>query len=96
MNSLMKQASTSSDKRLLFRRLDLNSLLIKVYSDGSFNDHPDESSQVGYVVFLTDKRNKSKLIDYSSITSRRVAISVLGAENFGLADACDAPITVQN
>lgn len=48
------------------------------------------------MMFLADKTGTENLIDYSSITSRRVVRPVLGEESFGLADACDAAIILHH
>ena len=96
INTLIKHVTKSAEKVLHFKPLDLDSIRIIVYSDGSFNGNPDGSSQVGYLIFLADKNNNTNLIDYASIKSQRVVRSVLGAETLGLADACDAAIMIQH
>lgn len=45
---------------------------------------------------MADKNSNTNFIYYASIKSRKVLISVLVAERFGLADACDAEIIVQH
>lgn len=65
---------------------------ILAYSDQSFRGNDDGSYQVGFMIFLTDKYNTTSLFDYSSIKSRRLVQSVLGAETFGIKVECDASI----
>lgn len=49
------------------------------YSDGSLQTNQDGLSQVGYIIFISDKDNNANLIDYASNKSRRELRSVLGA-----------------
>lgn len=48
------------------------------------------------MIYITDKNNTAPLIYYSSIKSRRIVRSVLGAEKFGMADACDSSIILKH
>ena len=49
-----------------FPSLDLNSVRVKAYADGSFNSLPDGGSQGGQIVFICDKWNNSSPISWSS------------------------------
>lgn len=48
------------------------------------------------MIFLTDKYNNSNIIDYGSLKSRRLFLSVLGAETFALVYACNAATLLQH
>jgi hypothetical protein len=74
---------------LKFRKVDLESLKIKVYADLSFANNEDLTSQLGYIIMLTDKTGKCNILYYSSHKSRRVTGSVLGGEAYAFADAFD-------
>lgn len=67
-----------------------------VYSDGSFATNKEGRCQVGYLIFMADKKNTANFIYYASNKSRRVVRSVLGAETFRLSDACDSAIIIQH
>lgn len=60
--------------------MGLESIRIKVLSDGSFSGNDDGSSQDGYMIFFTDSYNTANHMEYDSITYSRVLISVVGAE----------------
>lgn len=45
---------------------------------------------------MEDKANKANLTEYGRKKARRVVRPVLGAEAFGLADACDYAIVIQH
>lgn len=51
---------------------------------------------VRFIIFLTDKQNNASFIYHSNTKSRRVVISVQGAGNVELSDACDSPIVIQH
>lgn len=96
INDTIKQVTKYPNKGLKYKRIDLDSLQLTVFSDGTFSEYEDESSKAGYIIFLTDKNNNANPIDYVRIKSRRVVRSVLGAETFALADACDNAILIQH
>ena len=88
-NSLIKHIHKNPELGLQYNKMDIETMEILVYSDGSFSGNNDGSSQVGFMNFLIDKNNTASLIEYSSSKSKRIVRSVLGAETFGMADACD-------
>lgn len=96
INSLIKHLKKYPDLGLKYRKINMDTTEILVFSDGSFSGNNDRSSQVGYIIMLADNENNGNIIDYSSTKSRRVVRSVLGAETFGMADACDAAIVIQH
>lgn len=62
-----------------------------VFSDGIHAKNSDQSSQLGYMIFLTDGNNWH-LLQYTSYKSRRVVRSPLAAETHALAEAADMAI----
>lgn len=61
-----------------------------------FSRNDEHSSQVGYTLFLTGKYDNANLMDFASITSKRVIRSLLGAKTFLLADLCDTAVIIQH
>ena len=80
---------------LRFPKLDKDSLSISVYSDASFCNNQDGSSQLGYIILLKDKENKCQPLYWSSHKSRRSSRSVLGSEVMAFADAFDMAFTIK-
>ncbi len=68
-------------------KLDPKSLHIRAYTDASFSNNPDHSSQLVYIVLLADKHNNACVLHYASCRSHKVARSVLGAETYAFAEA---------
>ena len=70
-------------------KLDPESLHVRAYTDALFPTNTDHLSQLGYIVLLSDKHDNACILHYASYKSRRVAISVLGAETYAFANAFD-------
>jgi hypothetical protein len=89
LNKVVIHVKKDPSNALKYRKLDLESLKIKVYADSSFANNEDLTSQLGYIIMLTDKTGKCNILHYSSHKSRRVTRSVLGGEVYAFADAFD-------
>jgi hypothetical protein len=53
LNKIAKHVKSDS-LPLLFPRINLETLKLVVYTDSSFCNNDDLSSQLGYIIFLTD------------------------------------------
>jgi Reverse transcriptase (RNA-dependent DNA polymerase) len=89
LNRALSHVNKVPDLAVRFHRLDLETLSLRVYSDASYENNADGSSQLGYIIFLTDATGRCQPIFWSSHKSRRVTRSVLGSETMALADAFD-------
>jgi hypothetical protein len=77
------------DIPLQLPKLDPDSLHLTVYSDASFSNNHDLSSQLGNIVFLSDKTGACSPLHYSSHKSKRDTRSVLGGEVMAFVEAFD-------
>ena len=68
---------------------------ITAYSDASFANNNDLSSQLGYILFLSDSSGRCNVLSYRSYKSRRVTRSILGGEVLAFADAFDASFALR-
>ena len=64
------------------------------YTDASFANHPDGSSQVGLIIFLASSDGNRCPIYWQSKKARRVVKSTLAAETMALLDGAEASIYV--
>ena len=64
---------------------------ILVYADSSYRNLPNNNSQGGYVILLTDGERVCPII-WRSVKIKRVVRSTLSAETLAMADACDVAI----
>jgi hypothetical protein len=82
-------------KGINFVQLDEMSLRLIVYTDSSFANNRDHSSQIGYIVVLSDKDGNANLIQWQSVKCRRVTRSVLAAELYALSLGFDVSATIR-
>ena len=75
--------------------MQLSSLEIVAYSDASFGNVKNGGSQGGYVVFITDAKNKACPLCWSSKRLKRVVRSTLAAEALALLEALDSAIFIR-
>lgn len=71
------------------QKLCLDTLRIVGYSDGSFSNNTDLSSQLGYLILLMDHTGRAVPIYYKSYKSRRITRSPMAAEVIAFSDMFD-------
>ena len=96
LSSVVSNILTTTDQALKFSKLDHSRLRLQVYSDASYGNNLDGSSQLGYIIFLADDKDKCQLLFWSSHKSKRVSRSVLGCETMAFADAFDMAFAMKN
>lgn len=89
INKIVFQVHEYPNRGILQQRLDVATLQIRIYTDGSFGDNDDQTTQLGYLILLCDKYNKCNIIQFTSHKSYRVVRSVLGSETIAFADGLD-------
>lgn len=81
---------------LLYLPLDLPSTYIAGYSDASFPNNPDISSQIGFIVLLKDKYDHASIVHYGSWKSQRVTRSIPVAEVMAFTHCLDFVLALQH
>lgn len=66
-----------------------------VFSDGDYATNADGSSQLGFMMFITDN-SVCNLISYKRYKSKIIVRSPLAAKTLALEDAADAAILLQH
>jgi hypothetical protein len=89
LNTILRYVQRSWNSALHIRPLDPNTLRLVAFSDSSYANNSDLSSQLGYLCVLADGTDACNVIHYTSYKSRRVARSVLGGELHAFVDAFD-------
>ena len=87
--SKVVQAAQQEPTYITFPSLNLNSIHLKVYTDGSFNSLPHGGSQGGQIIFLCDKDNQCSPFSWRSTKLRQVVRSALAAETLSMCDGLD-------
>lgn len=92
-----KAVKMANDDNVKIRipKLDRSTLRIVGYSDASFSNNRDLSSQLGYVVFLTDRTNTAVPIVFKSYKSKRITKSPMSSEVIAFADMFDAAVALK-
>ena len=85
LNKRLRWQITNKSRELRYVKLDQDTLQLVVFTDSSFANNKDLSSQIGYVICLADATKKAKIIHWSSLKCKRVTRSVLAAELYGMA-----------
>lgn len=81
---------------LRFVKLDLHTLRLIIFTDSSFANNADHSSQIGFVILLADAHNRCNIIQWSSVKCRRITRSVLASELYAMANGFDAACIIKN
>ena len=89
LNKAVKYA-INNQLSLKIRRLETKSLRIIGFSDASFANNADLSSQLGYIIFLGDRHDNVVPICFKSYKARRVTRSVMAGEVICFSDLFDA------
>ena len=55
-----------------------------MFTDASFANNKDNTSQIGFIIILVDSDNRANIIYWSSIKCKRVTRSVLASELYGM------------
>ena len=89
LNKRLQWQRENQTRGLRYVKLDRDSLQLVVFTDSSFANNKDFSSQIGFIVCLTDSTSRANVIHWSSVKCKRVTGSVLAAELYGMAHGFD-------
>ncbi|XP_044724729.1 polyprotein [Hirsutella rhossiliensis] len=87
---------------LTYKPIDLATAKLMVFTDGSFANNKDLSSQLGFVITLVNETNHKEkqfeisgnIVHWSSTKCKRVTRSVLASEIYGMANGFDIGISL--
>jgi hypothetical protein len=89
LNKRIQWQIENPSRGLRFIALEKESLRLLVFTDASFANNKDLSSQIGMVLVLADSKNNANIIHWCSIKCKRVTRSVLASELYGMAHGFD-------
>jgi hypothetical protein len=95
LNNAIRSVRTEQ-LELRYLKLYLETLRFTVYTDSSYANCEDFSSQIGFVVMLTDISGKCAVLDYASKKSRRTVRSILGGEMLAFAEGFHRAFVLQH
>lgn len=86
---MIRYAQKTPRRDLIQRKLDTDTLKIKVFSDSSFANAERKRYQLRYIVLLCDGTGRANVLHDASYKSNRVAESTMDGEVFAIADGFD-------
>jgi hypothetical protein len=89
LNKQLQWQIENSARGLTFVKLDISTLRLIVFTDSSFANNKDLSSQIGHVIVMADSSNRANIIHWSSTKCKRVTRSVLASELHAIAHGFD-------
>ena len=95
LNKCLKWQQQNAGKGLKFVKLDIHTVRLVVFTDSSFANNRDQSSQIGYVIILADGQNNANIIHWQSVKCKRVTRSVLASELYALSLGFDVASTIK-
>lgn len=96
LNTIIRQVHKYPTRGILQQKLNPDSLILRIYTDGSFADNDDQTTQLGYLVLLCDNSSRCNILHYSSSKSGRVVRSTLGGETLAFANGLDFGLAVKH
>jgi hypothetical protein len=103
LNARLKWQIENPARGLTFVPLDIERTKLFIFTDGSFANNKDLSSQLGFVIVLaTEQRTRDghdftiygNIVHWNSIKCKRVTRSVLASELYGMVNGFDSAIAV--
>jgi hypothetical protein len=96
LNKRIQWQIDNSTRGLKFVKLDPKSLQLVVFTDSSFANNTDLTSQIGYVITLADATGKANIVHWSSIKCKRVTRSVLASELYAMTHGFDIAAAIKS
>lgn len=95
LNKRIYWQMNNPDRCLTFKPLNLSTVKLVVFTDASYANNRDMSSQIGYVIVMMDDNDNANLVHWTSIKCNRITRSVLAAELYAMAHGFDMGIAIK-
>jgi hypothetical protein len=95
LNKCLKWQMENGGKGLTFVKLT-GKLRLIVFTDSSFANNADYSSQIGYITVLADDNDNCNIIHWSSVKCKRVTRSVLASELYAMVHGFDTACVLKD
>jgi hypothetical protein len=96
LNKRLEWQYDNASRGLRFVPLDTKTLRLVTFTDASFANNKDLSSQIGFVIVLADAANNANIVHWSSIKCKRVTRSVLASEMYGTSHGFDTAAAIKS
>lgn len=95
LNKRIQWQIDNPDRGLRFVKLDKNTLKLVIFTDSSFANNNDFTSQIGYVIVLADEAGNANILHWSSVKCKRVTRSVLASELYAMSAGFDMAVSIK-
>ena len=96
LNKRIQWQLENAVRGLRFVRLNKESLQLLVFTDASFINNKDLSSQIKYVLVMADVSGRANILHWSSVKCKRVTRSVLASELYAMAHGFDIGASIKS
>jgi hypothetical protein len=96
VNDCIRHLRATSGTKMQYPKLNRRTLRLLVYSDASFANRPDLSSQLGHIVFSSDATGKCVLLTWSSHKACRTTRSSTDGEVLAFSNAFNSAFTLRH
>ena len=96
VKALVKYCNRTASLGLSFVKIDLSTARINLFTDAAFANGENLTSQIGFLVILSDGSNAANILHYGSSKCKRVTRSVLAAELMALVHGFDQAFVIQH
>lgn len=96
MNERLSMLKNTNEVGLSFPKLDADSIRLVTYTDGSFANRDDSSSQIGFVTCLMDKNGHIAILNYRSCKAWRVCRSAMASETLAFTEGFDSSFAIRS
>jgi hypothetical protein len=96
LNKRIQWQIDNAQRGLRYVQLDLHSMKLIVFTDASFANNTDYTSQIGFIICLTDDQNHANILHWSSIKCKRVTRSVLASELYAMVHGFDIGASIKS
>lgn len=97
LNKRIAWQKKNAARGLRFVKLKMEGKLRVIgFTDASFANNGDSSSQIGFVIVLADEDDNANILHYSSTKCKRVTRSVLASELYAMAHGFDHACVIKS
>lgn len=90
VNGVVRRVKSNQDRGIAHHELNIDELKIISFTDCSFANNMDSTSQLGFIFLLSDEKNRSNVLHFSNYMSKIIVRSILGRATYAFADIFDA------
>ena len=96
LNKRIQWQIENAARGLRFVTLEKDTLRLLMFSDASFTNNKDLSSQIGYILVIADEKGNANILHWSLTKCKRVTRSMLASELYRMAHGFDIAAAIKS